>query len=1080
MSPSPMHCDPSRGLLPFSLVLDLVEQAVIVKDEASRFVHANAAACALLNASLDELRGKTDHDFLTREQADRLRQADLEVLNNGQERTFEEHITLENGTVRSLLTRKQRIVVPGLATGKLLVVVISDVTGLRNAEAILQAAEEHHRAFVELHPQTPWTADARGAVTEIGPGWRQVSGMPPQKALGSGWENSVHPDDLEEIRAKWTVSVRQGQPLDVECRISSPSDGKYRWFRNRAAPRRDEAGHVVQWYGLLEDVHQQKLAMDALRESEELFRGIADSVPVMMWLTDQNGRATYHSKRWLELTGQSETDALGDGWSRAVHPDDLASVLDKFAKDLANSAFVTLEYRLRRSDGSWAWVIDTGAPRLSASGELLGYAGSILDITDRRVAELALQESEASVRSIFDSSPDCIRLLDMEGRPLLMNRAGREFLGLSSTDGIESQTWKKIFSEHDMPKLEAALESVRQGGTARLEAGAIDARGNHRYLDVIAAPVFNAGGTPARTVTIWRDITEAKAAHDDAEAARREAEDAARQLSAALEATMDCVVAIDRSWRITYVNQNARKFLKLDHEAIGYGLLDLFPTELNGPFADHCRRALTSGKPVSFEEYLPTLGVWLEVHASPTPVGLSIFFRDTSARRAAEQERFHAQKQVFHMSRHDVLTGLPNRVAFVEAMEEHLRHATANFALALLTVDLDDFKAVNDSYGHHAGDSLLRQAAERLRHCVRDTDFVARLGGDEFAVGLPGLRRPDDAGEMARRLIAVLSQPFDMDGPSVVIGASVGISVAPDDGTSAYQITKASDVALYRAKAAGRGTYFRYVEGMDAQLQARLALKLSLREALARGEFEVHYQTLVSLRSKQVTTCEALLRWRHPDKGLVSPADFIPIAEETGLIVQIGAWVLQEACRQAASWPDDISVAVNLSPVQFKSPHLVETVRQAMDTAGLPASRLQLEITESVLLDEDDRNLQTLEQIRQLGVKIAMDDFGTGYSSLGYLRSFPFDKIKVDRSFISDLPQGKESLAIVRAVAGIGKSLGITTTVEGIETAEQLEVVNLEGFDEAQGYLFARPLPASEVRELISSQRKTAQRIRES
>lgn len=1057
--------DIAHGFPCFPPVLDAIDQVVIIKDEASRFLYANLAASALLDISQDCLKGKTAYDFLDREQADRSRQTDLEVLGGAHSHVVEETTVLLNGRIRNLRSKKQCITVPELGPGKLVLVLVADVSELRNAEAILRASEEHYRSFVELHPQTPWTADASGAVIEIGPGWRQVSGLPAQRALGHGWEQSVHPEDLDDIRTRWTASIRHGEPLDVECRISSPSHGKYRWFRNRAAPRRDAQGNVVRWYGVLEDVHQQKLAIDALRESEALFRGIADSVPVMMWLTDANGQATYHSKRWLEWTGQSEADALGSGWSRSVHPEDLGTVMARFADDIAKNALVRLEYRLRRADGSWAWVIDTGAPRLSRSGDLLGYAGSIIDITDRRAAELALRESEASVRSIFDSSPDCIRLLDLEGRPLLMNKAGRELVGLSPSDSLENHSWRKIFTEGMIPKVLASLEQVRRGRTSRFEAGITDAQGNPRHMDVIAAPVFGADNVPTGMVTIWRDMTEAKAA-------RSQAEDAARRLSVALEATMDCVLVVDPAWRITFLNENARQFLALGQEAIGCGLWDLYPAEASGPYAQNYRRALESGKPVSFEEYLPTLGVWLEVHASPTQDGLSIFFRDTSARRAAEQERLQAQKQLSHMARHDVLTGLPNSTAFSEVMEESARHARQDAALALMTVGLDAFKTFNDTYGLRAGDSVLRQVAERLRGAVRETDFVARRAGDVFAVCSPGLRRRSDAAEMAQRLLAVLSQPFELEGAqaSLGIGTSIGIAIAPDDGTSAEQLTKASEVALHRAKALGKGTYLRYIEGMDSQLQARLALKHALQDALARGEFEVHYQTLVNLRSRRVSTCEALVRWRHPHKGLIPPADFIPIAEETGLIVPIGEWVLHEACQQAARWPGDVSVAVNLSPVQFKSPHLVQTVEKACASAGLVASRLQLEITESVLLDEDDSNLQTLQQLRQLGVRIAMDDFGTGYSSLGYLRRFPFDKIKVDRSFVSDLPHGRESLAIVKAVAGIGKSLGITTTVEGVETPEQLELVCLEGFDEAQGYLFSRPLPASEIHRLMVSQ----------
>lgn len=415
-----------------------------------------------------------------------------------------------------------------------------------------------------------------------------------------------------------------------------------------------------------------------------------------------------------------------------------------------------------------------------------------------------------------------------------------------------------------------------------------------------------------------------------------------------------------------------------------------------------------------------------------------------------------------------MLTGLANRMFFRECFDRALSKGGASQHMAVLCLDLDGFKTVNDTYGHPTGDALLRLVSARLIQSVRIIDTVARLGGDEFAVIQPLARGRDDAFSLAQRIIDTLSEPFNVEGVNITIGASVGLAFAPEDGTSADELIKAADIALYSAKAGGRGTYRRFNAAMHAQLQAHQQMKLTMRDALARGQFELHYQPLVSLQTRHVTGCEALLRWRHPERGMIAPSEFIPIAEETGLIVPIGAWVLQQVCLQASSWPEHVSVAVNLSPVQFKHPKLVKAVADAISAARLNPARLQLEITESVLLDESEHNLELLQQLRELGVKIAMDDFGTGYSSLGYLRSFPFDKIKVDRTFVRDLPEGKESLAIVRAVAGLGQSLGMMTTVEGVETEDQLKTVNAEGFDEVQGYIFSRPLPASEISKLIA------------
>ncbi len=328
----------------------------------------------------------------------------------------------------------------------------------------------------------------------------------------------------------------------------------------------------------------------------------------------------------------------------------------------------------------------------------------------------------------------------------------------------------------------------------------------------------------------------------------------------------------------------------------------------------------------------------------------------------------------------------------------------------------------------------------------------------------------DEAFAFAHQIVDSVGVPYDLDGVHADIGISAGIAFAPNDGQSADDLVRAADIALHRAKASGRGGCLRYEPEMDTQLQTKQQTKISLRRALANGELELHYQPLFNLQSRQITTCEALVRWTHPERGTVSPAEFIPVAEETGLIVPLGAWILREACRQATKWPSTVSVAVNLSPLQFQDRRLTATIRDVLNETGLSASRLQLEITESVLLDESENNLRTLREIRRLGAKIAIDDFGTGYSSLRYLRVFPIDKIKVDRSFIVDLPSGKESLAIIRAVAGIGRTLGITTTIEGVDSQTQLDIISAEGFDEVQGFLFAGPLPAKQVLRTIQRQ----------
>jgi diguanylate cyclase (GGDEF)-like protein len=420
-----------------------------------------------------------------------------------------------------------------------------------------------------------------------------------------------------------------------------------------------------------------------------------------------------------------------------------------------------------------------------------------------------------------------------------------------------------------------------------------------------------------------------------------------------------------------------------------------------------------------------------------------------------------------HLARHDALTNLPNRMHFRERMEAAEARMRRGEQMALLWVDLDQFKGVNDLLGHAIGDALLCATSARLRRSCREGDVVARLGGDEFAVLHGPLAAAEDAAALADRIVKAMAEPFDIADHHILVGASVGIAVAPGDGSAVETLMKNADLALYRAKAEGGGSYHFFEPGMDAALQERLALEIGLRAALAKGELALVFQPLFSLKDNAICAMEALLRWNHPERGTVMPDVVIPIAEETGLIVAIGEWVLREACTAAMTWPPQVNVAVNLSPVQFKNRHLIEHVTAALAATGLRPERLELEITESVLLADNEATLRTLHELRRLSVRISMDDFGTGYSSLSYLRSFPFDKIKIDQSFVQDLSRRTDSLAIVNAVIGLGRSLGMTTTAEGIETEDQLELVRKQGCTEVQGYLFSPPLPASVVAQLF-------------
>jgi diguanylate cyclase (GGDEF)-like protein len=430
-------------------------------------------------------------------------------------------------------------------------------------------------------------------------------------------------------------------------------------------------------------------------------------------------------------------------------------------------------------------------------------------------------------------------------------------------------------------------------------------------------------------------------------------------------------------------------------------------------------------------------------------------------------------KERVELARQDSVTGLANRYLFRKRLQEQLNRVSKQDLIAVHCIDLDCFKEVNNAFGHPIGDLLLRAVAKRLNGVIRKVDTVARLEGDEFAIVQPLITSKEQAAALARRLIEVICKPYRIDGQDVLLSGSVGVAIASSDKESADRLLNNADIALYCAKADGRGTYRFFEQEMDARLHARRTLELSLRTALSKQEFEVYYQPIINLNDNTIASFEALIRWHHPERGMISPAEFIPLAEEIGLIVPLGEWIIHKACVDAAQWPENVKVAVNLSPIQLMNPNLMPAVANALAASGLAPPRLEFEITEAVLMQNTEVTIATLHRLRDLGVHITMDDFGTGYSSLSYLRSFPFEKIKIDRSFVKGLGEGEESAAIVRAVAGLAQSLKMTTTAEGVETEQQKQHVRALGCTEMQGFLFSPPVRLVEVARLFDTQVKS-------
>ncbi|QWG12938.1 EAL domain-containing protein [Bradyrhizobium sediminis] len=700
------------------------------------------------------------------------------------------------------------------------------------------------------------------------------------------------------------------------------------------------------------------------------------------------------------------------------------------------------------------------SPKLSPSSRRV--AAEIGEIVRKRAeAEAAIADARKSherLREAIDILPQGIVFLDAEGRYILWNKKYAEIYNRSSDlfrPGARLQDTIRIGVERgDYPEaigreeewIKERLTRLYQPGE-RHEQTLSDGR-----CILIEEQLTEDGGIVGLRV----DITELK---------QREA--SFRLLFDSNPVPM-IVCALDDE-RILGVNAAAIEhygYSRAEFEKLTIRSVQAFETEL--PWG---------GDRSSDEQ---TARTWKHVRADGALIDLAIYSRqlvynDQPAVLLALMditERKRAEARLAFMAQHDSLTGLPNRNLLRQQMDDVLLHTRRSAEkVAVLVLGLDNFKAVNDTLGHGIGDKLLRGVAKRLRSSLREEDALARLNSDEFAIIQSGLTRPEDAVLLSKRLLAAIGETFLLDGHSVVIGASIGIAMAPGDGDDSEKLLKSADMALSRAKNEQRGTFSFFEPGMDARAQSRRRIEIDLRDAIQNDVLRPHYQPLIDLATGRITGFEALVRWPDPERGMISPAEFIPVAEETGLINALGGLMLRRACTDAALWPDDVRVAVNLSPLQFRVGNLLSLVMDALKQSGLPAKQLELEITETLLLEKSSQVLATLHALRALGVRISMDDFGTGYSSLSYLRSFPFDKIKIDQSFVRGLGSNRDAQAIVRSIISLGKGLGVTITAEGVETEAELSCLRAEGCHEGQGFLFSRARPNAEIVSLLQAQR---------
>lgn len=811
-----------------------------------------------------------------------------------------------------------------------------------------------------------------------------------------------------------------------------------------------------------------------LRYGPDFASSVLDTIGSLVVVLDRRGRIIFFNRACEETTGYSFDEVRNKYvFDVFIPPEEREAVKGVFKQLKAGQFPNRHENYWLTKDGRKRLIAWSNTATVGPDGQVQWVVPTGIDITERKQVEEALRESETLYRATFDQAASGIVHVDLEGKYIQVNQKFCDIVGHTRKE-LTKLKFQDITYPEDLERDLGLVQKLRAGKipTFTMEKRYIHKDGHIIWVNLTASLVRTSTGEPKLFIAVIDDITKRK----EAEAALRRSEERYRALA---EAAHDIIFISNKDGKLEYINSVAADhFGHKPTAVIGETLDKVFPAG----FTSHCKQSLKqvfgTGEPVYNETFAPFtgknsemwLGTWLTpIKAEDDSVNAVLgIARDITKRKRDEET-------IRYMAYYDPLTRLPNRVLLNDRLTLAMAQAhRKDELLAVLFLDLDNFKTINDTLGHAVGDELLQGVAQRLQSCLREGDTIARLGGDEFTLLLPQITSSDDAVRVSQKVIEAFGAPFVLADRELHITTSIGIALYPTDGDTAEALLKNADTALYRAKEHGRNNYQLYTPAMNARALERLAMESSLRKALEKNEFTLCYQPQVELKTGTIIGMEALVRWRHPELGLILPMQFIPLTEETGLIASLGQWVLSEACRQNKAWLDagfaPMRIAVNLSARQFQDENLVRTVEQALAESGLSSKYLALEITESVVMKDVVAATRTLRKLKQIGIQVHIDDFGTGHSSLSYLKKFPIDVLKIDHSFVCDITTDPGDAAIATAIITLAHSLKVKAIAEGVETREQMELLRALGCDAMQGFVFSRPLAANEATKLLKRQ----------
>ncbi len=937
-------------------------------------------------------------------------------------------------------------------------------------EGFRSFSDGQFRGLIENLPVLFYVVDSRPPYTPlyVSPAFKRL-GYPMDDWLTDPdiWLRVIHPDDREWVFKQTTASTETGEEVDYEWRIVDVL-GTVHWVRDRGCLIRDKNGKVLCREGVMLDITQRKSAVEELELSEERFRNLFENANDIIYVHDLKGNYLSMNKAAEEIFGYTREEALKLNMSAIVAPDHLGLASFKLKEKLnGESAQTAYELDCIKKDGTRI-TLEVNSSVIRKNGEPIAVQGIARDVTERKFAEEAIIESENQYRDLFENANDLIYTHDLQGNFTSLNRTGERITGYTRDEALTMNLAEVVAPESISAARQMTARKLSDNVATTYEITIIAKDGRRVLLELSTRLIFK-NGSPIGVQGIGRDVTE----RQRASVAIQQSEQRYRQLG---EGISHQVWTAEPDGRLDYVNSRTLEYFdRTIDSVIGEG----WQTVVHPNDLEECvkrwRQSIATGDYYESDFRLRRHDGTYRWFRARANAGL-----DTDGRiikwygtNTDIDEQRQSEAKLNYYAKHDPLTDLPNRIEFMNhlraAIDRVTLHPAARFAVLFL--DLDRFKVINDSLGHLVGDKLLKAIAERLKMHVRPGDVVARLGGDEFTILLNRTGGVSAVEQVADRLQLSLSKPFEIDGYEVFTSASIGIIVSDHIMRQPEDFLRDADAAMYRAKESGKARYAIFSSEMHVQNINLLKLENDLRHAMQSDQFEVYYQPIVDLTTASTTEFEALIRWQHPELGLVQPDDFISIAEETGLIVQIGDWIIEKACRQLHAWQketaEQLSMSVNLSAKQLLHPSLPSKISKILSDMDLMPGQLTLEVTESTVMEHKDRSLHIFNELTELGVSFSSDDFGTGFSSLSYLQTFPFERLKIDRSFIERINDDDRSAAIVKTILMFGETLGIEVVAEGIETEAQLERLTEFGCKFGQGYLFSKPVDAREAAKLV-------------